>query len=146
MTVLVHSPTRKSSEVPVEWVGLDDLWRRADVITLHCPLTDATRHLIRAETIARMKPDVRLINTGRGDLVDEVELERALRSGRVAGFGGDVLSTEPPAAGHPLFTAPNAIITPHVAWASVEARRRLMDILVENVRAFLAGHPVNVVN
>ena len=112
-----------------------------DVISLHCPLTEDNRHLINADTLAMMKPTAFLINTGRGPLVDETALLDALRTGRIAGAGLDVLSVEPPAPGHPLLdpSLTNLIVTPHTAWASREARRRLLDRVVANLRAFLAG-------
>ena len=110
----------------------------SDVISLHCPLTPETHHLIRAETIGMMKPGAFLINTGRGDLVDEVALAGALRSGRLGGAGLDVLSEEPPQADHPLLCPdiPNLIVTPHSAWAAVESRRKLMEEVAENIRAY----------
>jgi glycerate dehydrogenase len=146
MRVIAHSRSPKPSDVPIEWVSREELFSQSDVITLHCPLTEDTRHLINSDSLAKMKSSAYLINTGRGPLIDEPALAAALRNKTIAGFGGDVLSSEPPAAGNPLLSAPHTIITPHIAWASVEARRRLMGILVENVRAFLAGSPANVVN
>jgi glycerate dehydrogenase len=125
---------------------LEQVLRTADVISLHCPLTDDTRHLINATTLGWMKPSVLLINTSRGPLIDEAALAAALHAGQIAGAGLDVLSTEPPPAGNPLFTAPNCIITPHIAWATRAARSRLMGTAIANVAAFLAGKPENVVN
>ena len=122
------------------------LYRAADVISLHCPLTDANARMIGADALSCMKPGALLINTARGGLIDDAAVAEALVSGRLGGFGADVLTTEPPDAANPLLTAPNTIITPHIAWAPLEARRRLMDIAVANVRAFLAGNPVNRVN
>jgi glycerate dehydrogenase len=126
--------------------GLDEIFARSDVVTLHCPLTPETRGLVNAARLAAMKPSAFLINTARGPLVDEVALAAALDVGRIAGAGLDVLSQEPPAAGNPLLRAHNCIITPHMAWASRAARARLMDATVANVRAFLAGSPRNVVS
>jgi glycerate dehydrogenase len=126
-------------------VPLDELFAAADVLTLHCPLTDATRHLINAQRLSLMKPTAFLINTGRGPLVDEAALAAALREGRLAGAAVDVLSTEPPAADNPLLSAPRCIVTPHIAWRSIEARQRLMDLAAENLRSFLKGQPINVV-
>ena len=120
--------------------------RRSDAVSLHCPLTPETQHLINAERIAWMKPTAYLINTGRGPLVDEAALARALDADRLAGAGLDVLSTEPPPADNPLLRAKNCCITPHIAWATAAARRRLLDTVVSNIRAFLAGEPQNVVN
>jgi glycerate dehydrogenase len=129
----------------VRFVSLDALFRGSDVVSLHCPLTDATRHLVDEDRLALMKPTALLINTARGPLLDEAAVALALADGRLGGLGADVLSSEPPSADNPLLLAPNAFITPHIAWASKEARQRLMDIVVDNVRAFLAGAPKNVV-
>jgi glycerate dehydrogenase len=130
----------------VTWCSLDELAQRADFLSLHCPLTEETQQLVNARLLEQMQPGAVLINTSRGGLVDERALEQALRSGRIAGAYLDVLGTEPPPEGHPLVALPNCWITPHVAWASREARTRLMDVSVENVRAFLAGSPANVVS
>ena len=125
---------------------LEAVLRDSDVVSLHCPLTPDTRHLINATTLGWLKPSAYLINTGRGPLIDEPALAAALREGRIAGAGLDVLSAEPPPADHPLLDAPRCLITPHLAWATAAARRRLMQVTVENVRAFLGGRPQNVVN
>lgn len=119
----------------------DRFFAEADVISLHCPLTEDTRHLIHAGTLALMKPTAFLVNTGRGDLVDETALIDALRSGRIAGAGLDVLSREPPPSDHPLLdpSIPNLIVTPHTAWSSRESRQRLLDEVVANIRDFRAG-------
>jgi glycerate dehydrogenase len=147
MTVVVATRTRpRSASVPVEFVSVDALFRRSDVVSLHCPLTPETQCLVSEATLALMKPGAYLINTSRGLLVDESALAKALREGQLAGAGLDVLSREPPAADHPLATAPRCIITPHVGWGTVAARRRLMREAVENVRAFLAGEARNVVS
>jgi len=146
MRLMVHSRTQKPFDAPVEWVSLDRLFRESDVISLHCPLTEENKEFINRENLAKMKSSLYLINTGRGALIDEAALAEALKNGVIAGYGGDVLSVEPPTAGNPLLSAPNAVITPHMAWASVESRTRLMHIVAENVRAFLAGSPQNVVN
>ncbi len=129
----------------VQRVDLDELFRSADVLSLHCPLTQATRRLVDARRLGTMKPTAILINTGRGPLVDEAALADALHTGKLRGAGLDVLSQEPPPEDHPLLTAPNCLITPHLAWASVEARRRLLEQSVENVAAFLSGRPKNLV-
>lgn len=120
-----------------------ELFSRSDVLSLHCPLTADTRRLVCADTLALMKPSAILINTGRGPLVDEAALAAALNAGKLRAAGVDVLSSEPPAADNPLLSARNCYITPHIAWASTEARRRLMAITASNLRAFLAGSPVN---
>jgi len=126
---------------PVERVDLDALLATADVVSLHCPLTPATRHLINAGSLARMRPDAVLVNTARGGLVDTDALLGALRAGRLGGAGIDVLPEEPPAHGHPLLAArlPNLIVTPHIAWAARESRQRALDEVVCNVRDFLSG-------
>ena len=125
---------------------LDELFRECDIISLHCPLTDSTREMVNAERLRLMKPTAILINTGRGPLVDEEAVAEALRNNTLAAYGADVTSTEPPSADHPLLSAPNAYLTPHIAWATREARLRLMDICERNIRAFLEGKPQNVVN
>ena len=126
--------------------SIDEIFAQSDAISLHCPLTEDTKHLVGERTLSLMKPSAFLINTGRGPLVDEEALARALNEGRIAGAGLDVLSVEPPKAGNPLFTAKNCLITPHIGWASREARRRLIDLTASNLRSFLEGRPVNVVN
>ena len=140
---------RKGDEAAREgYVPFDEVLRRADVITLHCPLTPATRHLIGALEFARMARRPLLINTGRGGLVDELALGEALRAGQISGAGFDVASTEPPPPDHPLLALldlPNFILTPHVAWASEEAMQVLADQLIGNIDAFLADEPRNLV-
>jgi len=131
--------------LPVRWLPLDELFARADVLSLHCPLCPETERLVDARRLALMKPSALLINTGRGGLVDEAALSEALRARRLAGAGLDVLSAEPPSADHPLVHAPNCLVTPHVAWATTAARTRLMAAVTQNVRAFLEGRPDNVV-
>jgi glycerate dehydrogenase len=146
MQVLVHTP-RPPAEAPpgVQFAGLAEVLGRSDFLSLHCPLTPETRHLVNAQRLALMQSSACLINTSRGLLIDEAALADALNAGRLAGAGLDVLSVEPPEPANPLLTARNCYITPHIAWATRAARQRLMDIAVANVRAFLAGHPVNVV-
>ena len=130
----------------VAWLPLNDLLATADVVSLHCPLTPETRGMIDAAALARMKPSAFLINTGRGPLVDEAALAAALNEGRLAGAAADVLSHEPPAADNPLLTARNCVLTPHQAWATRAARRRLLAECAANVQAFQQGHPRNVMN
>ncbi len=138
--------TRSGSTIEgIESVDLDTLLRTSDVVSLHCPLTDATRHLINAQRLAMMKPSAFLINTGRGPLIDEPALASALSAGRLAGAAVDVLSTEPPAPDNPLLTARNCLVTPHIAWATRSARARLLATAAANLRAFAAGTPQNVV-
>lgn len=128
-----------------ECVPLDELLERSDVVSLHCPLFPETKHIIRGETIARMKDGAILINTSRGPLVDEAALREALTSGKLYGAAVDVVSTEPVQPDNPLLGLENCLITPHIAWAPRESRQRLMDIAVENLRCFLRGAPQNVV-
>lgn len=125
---------------------LDELFRECDIISLHCPLTDSTREMVNAERLRLMKSTAILINTGRGPLINEQDLADALNNGTIYAAGVDVLSQEPPRADNPLLTAKNCYITPHIAWASTAARERLMQIMLENIRAYLEGKPVNVVN
>ena len=125
--------------------NLEDLLRESDVVSLHVPLFPETREMIDARTLALMKPTAFLINTSRGPLINERDLAEALNSGRIAGAALDVLSVEPPPADHPLLSARNCIVTPHMAWSTTEARRRLMATVIENVSAFCAGTPKNVV-
>lgn len=139
------SSTGKPREPQVGVVSLDQLFSESDVVSLHCPLTPETKHLVNASRLARMKPTAFLVNTSRGPLIDETALAEALNSGRIASAALDVLSTEPPPADNPLLTAKNCLITPHNAWAMRAARARLMKTSVDNVRAFLAGTPQNVV-
>lgn len=146
MKIIVARLSPKPPADGVEFVPLEDVFRRADVVSLHCPLTPETKHLVNAERLALMKPTAFLLNTSRGPLLDEAAVATALNTGRLAAAGLDVLSTEPPKADNPLLTARNCLITPHQAWAAKAARARLMDTTVANVRAFLAGRPENVVN
>ncbi|MCR5512387.1 MAG: D-2-hydroxyacid dehydrogenase [Prevotella sp.] len=129
----------------VEKVSLAELLAASDILSLHCPLTESTRHLINAETLRQMKPTAVLINTGRGPLIDDEAVAKALADGRLAAFCADVLTEEPPKADNPLLQQPNAFITPHIAWASKEARIRLLQVATNNVRAFIGGKPVNMV-
>lgn len=131
---------------PLTWLDVPELFSAADVVSLHCPLTPATAGFVNGTLLARMKPTAYLINTARGGLIDEAALAAALDAGRLAGAAVDVTSTEPIRADNPLLGARNCLITPHVAWASLAARRRLMATTVRNVEAFLAGSPINVVN
>ena len=147
MNVLVNDitvPTDLGGDV--KSVDLDTLFRRSDIVSLHCPLTQQTEKLVNLERLKLMKPSAFLINTSRGPLVDEQALVEALDSGQIAGAGLDVLVQEPPVADNPLFSARNCYITPHIAWATASARERLMRIVTENVKAFLDGSPQNVVS
>lgn len=140
--------SKKAEELPagIQKAELQSLLASADVVSLHCPLTEGTKHLIHRETLRLMKPSAILINTGRGPLVDDEALAEALNEGRLRAYCADVVTEEPPKADHPLLHAPNAFITPHIAWATVEARKRLLQTAIGNVEAFVNGHPVNVVS
>lgn len=144
----IEIANRTGGEPVVGRSDLDELLPRVDVLSMHCPLTDATRNLISRERLARMKPDAVLINTARGGLVEAAALADALRNGRLGGAGIDVLEREPPPSGHPLLAGdiPNLIVTPHVAWAAREARQRCLDELALNVLAFQSGDRRNRVD
>lgn len=140
--------TSKSAEQLPDYVQklpLTDILSTCDIVSLHCPLTPATHHLINRQTLQQMKPSAILINTGRGPLVDDQAVADALAEGKLAAFCADVLTEEPPKATNPLLKQPNAYITPHIAWASTEARVRLLAVAISNVRSFVNGHPQNIV-
>ncbi|MCF0049208.1 D-2-hydroxyacid dehydrogenase [Dyadobacter sp. LJ53] len=130
----------------IEMVSLEDVFEKSDVISLHCPLTDETKEIVNKERLARMKRNAIILNTGRGPLIQENDLAEALKNGIIAGAGLDVLSTEPPKADNPLLSAPNCIITPHVAWATFEARKRLLQMVADNLESFMNGEAKNVVS
>jgi len=148
MNIIGNSRTRtdQSTRKNFRWADIPELLEQADVVSIHCPLFPETQGLINAENLKRMKSSAYLINTSRGPIVNDNDLADALNNGTIAGAGIDVLSAEPPQADNPLFKAKNCIITPHLAWATKEARIRLMDMVVNNVAAFIKGKPVNVVN
>lgn len=145
MTVLATTRTNDDTSENVQVVDLDTLLRNSDVVSLHCPLTPETEGLINRQRLALMKQSALLINTARGPLVEEGALAEALNAGQIAGAGLDVLSTEPPPADNPLLSAKNSTITPHIAWATRATRLRLLQCVVDNVAAYLAGKPRNVV-
>lgn len=147
MRVVAYT-SKPQSELPegVEKVSLESLFATSDVVSLHCPLVPATHHLVNAERLALMKATAILINTARGPVVDEQALADALNSGALHAAGIDVLCEEPPCSDSPLLTARNCFVTPHIAWATIEARTRLLDICEANLRAFIDGHPQNVVS
>ena len=147
MNVVAHDlyPSDSGQEI-AEYVGLDELYARADVITLHCNLTPENTGMINKDSIAKMKDGVILINNARGQLIDEQDVADALNCGKIAAAGLDVVYTEPIRTDNPLLKAKNCIITPHISWAPKESRQRIMDCTVENIKSFLAGAPVNVVN
>ena len=145
----VYAFTSKASSLLPEGIQkttFEGLLSVSDILSLHCPLNRSTREMINASSLAKMKEGALLINTGRGPLVNEADVAEALRSGHLGGYGADVMCQEPPAEDNPLFSASNAYITPHIAWATFEARKRLIAIAVGNVKAFIDGNPVNVVN
>lgn len=149
MNVMAFS---RKTEVELRELGIqkastyEELFSASDILSLHCPLTYDTHHLVNAERLSLMRPGAILINTGRGPLVDEQALADALSAGRIAGAALDVLGDEPPGQENPLVSLPNCYITPHIAWATVEARERLIKIVADNIKAFIMGKPVNVVN
>ena len=147
LRVIAHT-SKAQEDLPayITKVDFKELLQQSDVLTLHCPLTKDTHHLINGETLQLMQPTAILINTGRGPLVDEFEVAEALETGCLKAYCADVMDNEPPAADNPLLQVPNAFITPHIAWATFEARQRLMQIALENVKAFINGTPQNVVN
>ena len=144
--VAAQLPGREKSDEEFPRLPLDEALAQADVVSLHCPLTPQTREIINAERLRLFKPSALLVNTARGLLVNDEELAAALKNGQIAGYAADVLSQEPPPENHPLLSAPRCIVTPHFSWASREARQRLLDIAVENLRKFLADAPQNVVS
>lgn len=146
--IAAHQSSMDRLELPfeVEWLPVDEVFARSDFLSLNCPLTPDTENLVNAERLQKMKSSAVLINTGRGPLVDEQALADGLNEGTIAGAGLDVLSTEPPATDNPLLTAKNCVITPHVAWASLQARKRLLVIAAENLSAYLRAEPKNRVN
>ena len=142
---VLTSKTPDALPAGIEKASLEELLATSDVVSLHCPLTDSTRQMINNETLRLMKPTAILINTGRGPLVDDQAVAEALEDGRLAAFCADVLTEEPPKADNPLLKQPNAFITPHIAWATKEARSRLIQVATDNVRSFLSGKAINVV-
>lgn len=148
MKVLAYSPNTRTMPgyEPFAYVSLDELFARSDVVTLHCPLTDATRGMVNRVRLASMKQGAILINTARGPLLDEAAVAAALNDNHLGGLGVDVVAVEPIRPDNPLLTAKNCLITPHLAWATLTARQTLMRVTADNIRAFLAGAPTNVVN
>lgn len=146
MKVLVNTRTPLQANEDITFVGLEELFKQSDVVSLHCPLSSETQGLITAEKLGLMKDTAFLINTSRGPLIVEEDLAEALNSGSISGAGLDVLSQEPPSADNPLLTAKNCIITPHIGWATKAARQRLLKIVIENIQEFLSSNPQNVVS
>lgn len=146
MNILANSRSRSADTAfPFEWASIDEILEKSDVISLHCPLTPETQGMISEASLAKMKPTAFLVNTARGPLIDEQALADSLNSGRIAGAACDVVSAEPIDPENPLLEAKNLTLTPHIAWAAIEARERLMEITAENIAAFQAGKPVNLV-
>ena len=145
--VAAHQSSMNRLELPfeVEWLPMDEVFARSDFLSLNCPLTPETDKVVNAERLRKMKSSAVVINTGRGPLVDEQALADALNNGTIAGAGLDVLSTEPPSGDNPLLGAKNCVITPHIAWSSLEARSRLIAIAADNLSAYLGGNPKNQV-
>jgi glycerate dehydrogenase len=145
--VAAHQSSMNRLELPfeVEWLPVDEVFARSDFLSLNCPLTPETDKVVNAERLRKMKSSAVVINTGRGPLVDEQALADALNNGTIAGAGLDVLSTEPPSGDNPLLGAKNCVITPHIAWSSLEARSRLIAIAADNLSAYLGGNPKNQV-
>lgn len=143
MKVLAYSRTHYEG---IEYTDLDTLLTQSDIVSLHCPLFPETKGIINAQTIAKMKDGAILLNTSRGPMIDEAAVAQALKNGKLRGVAVDVVCSEPIPADSPLLSAPNCIITPHMAWAPIEARQRILNITEESIRAFLSGKPVNVVN
>jgi glycerate dehydrogenase len=150
MEVLAYEPkpgaAAPAAYAPFAFVGLEELFLGSHVVSLHCPLTDETRAMVNARRLAAMREGALIINTGRGPLLDEAAVAQALHSGRLGGLGADVLAVEPPPADNPLLKSPNTYITPHIAWASLRARRNIISITAANLQGFVEGKPRNVVN
>jgi glycerate dehydrogenase len=145
LNVIAYSRTPKNID-GVTFVEKEELFKKSDFLSVHCPLTPETDKMVNREFISKMKDGAFLVNTSRGGELDEEAVKEALDSGKLAGAGVDVLSVEPPVPENPLFHTKNIYITPHIAWASYDTRKRLMEILEENVKSFVGGTPVNVVN
>lgn len=147
METLVYAPRRRADAPDyIRYVTLGELLEKSDFVTLHCPLTDETAGMVNRDFLSKMKNSAFLINTSRGGAVNSSDLADALNSGVIAGAGLDVMESEPPKPDDPLLTAKNCIITPHIAWAAFETRKRLMDIFEQNISAFISGSPINTVN
>ena len=147
MNVLAYT-SKDAEELPegIRKVTMDDLMESSDIISLHCPLNDDTRHIINAESIKKMKKSAIIINTGRGPLVNDNDVAEALNNDQIAAYGADVVTTEPIPADNPLLSAKNCYLTPHIAWATREARQRLISICADNIKAFIDGEAINQVN
>ena len=147
LNVLAYSRSiREEGKALAEYVSLDELLSRSDIISLHCPMTPETNKIINTQTIAKMKDGVILLNTARGGVIDEDAVAFALGTGKISGYGADVVSAEPISPLNPLLTAPNTILTPHMAWAPTEARQRIIDLTTKSIESYLSGNIVHCVN
>ena len=146
MNILVYTRTPKEDEKGICYVSLEELLKNSDYVSMHCPLTESTKHMINKETLSLMKPSAFIINTSRGALIDEAALIEALENGMIAGAGLDVQETEPPEEANPLYTMDQVLLTPHMGWKGLETRQRLVSILADNIKQFMEGNPINVVS
>ena len=146
MNILVYTRTPREDEKGIRYVLLEELLKNSDYVSMHCPLTESTKHMINKETLSLMKPSAFIINTSRGALIDEAALIEALENGTIAGAGLDVQETEPPEENSPLYTMDNVLLTPHMGWKGLETRQRLVSILADNIKKFMEGNPINVVS
>ena len=146
MNILVYTRTPRADEKGIRYVSLEELLENSDYVSMHCPLTESTKHMINKESLALMKPSAFIINTSRGALIDEAALIEALENGTIAGAGLDVQETEPPEETNPLYTMDQILLTPHMGWKGLETRQRLVSILADNIKQFMEGNPINVVS
>ena len=146
MSILVYTRTPREDEKGIRYVSLEELLKNSDYISMHCPLTESTKHMINRETLSIMKPSAFVINTSRGALIDEAALIEALENGTIAGAGLDVQEIEPPEENSPLYTMDNVLLTPHMGWKGLETRQRLVSILADNIKKFMEETPINVVS
>ena len=146
MNILVYTRTPREDEKGIRYVSLEELLKNSDYVSMHCPLTESTKHMINKESLSLMKPSAFIINTSRGALIDETALIEALENGTIAGAGLDVQETEPPEEASPLYTMDHVLLTPHMGWKGLETRQRLVSILEDNIKQFMEGNPINVVS
>ena len=146
MNILVYTRTPREDEKGIHYVSLEELLKNSDYISMHCPLTESTKHMINKESLSLMKPSAFIINTSRGALIDDAALIEALENGTIAGAGLDVQETEPPEEASPLYTMDQVLLTPHMGWKGLETRQRLVSILADNIKQFMEGNPINVVS
>mgnify|MGYP000146707687 FL=1 len=146
MNILVYTRTPREDEKEIRYVSLEELLKNSDYVSMHCPLTESTKHMINKESLSLMKPSAFIINTSRGALIDEAALIEALENGTIAGAGLDVQETEPPEETSPLYTMDQVLLTPHMGWKGLETRQRLVSILADNIKQFMEGNPINVVS